>query len=221
MNPPPREETPVLHDRCVADQSPADSIGSPVLCRNIGLNPLEGCNHSSGKGQIDAKESSQEESRKCKQKHGLESQVQKRPHINGSYILGQIQDLDCIYTVDSGAGESIVSIDVYNRIPESRRPELTECNVEAEGASGEAIRIYGKGSFKLNLGPVEIERDLLVGSISDEVIFGDNLLRLDKDGPMDLLYSENVLLFKDKRIPLYTVGGDESQAIKLIICLCN
>ena len=212
---------PLSHDLQGLGQAPCEGDGHPILCRNIGVvvDPLEGCDCGSGKLTVDTNEFSHSEciySREEKQNCCSEGREQKRPHINGSYILGQLQDLDCIYTVDSGAGESIVSIDVYNRIPDSRRPELKKCNVEAEGASGEAIRIYGKGSFKLKLGPVEIERDLLVGSINDEVIFGDNLLRLDKDGPTDLLYSENVLLFKGERIPLYTVGGDESQAIKLI-----
>ena len=156
------------------------------------VDPLEGCNCGGDKSKVDTNELHYSEGKEQGQPDHFRDREQKRPHINGSYILGQLQDLDCIYTVDSGAGESIVSIDMYNRIPESRRPALKQCNVEAEGASGEAIRIYGKGLFKLKLGPVEIERDLLVGSINDEVIFGDNLLRLDKDGPTDLLCNSYV-----------------------------
>ena len=46
----------------------------------------------------------------------------------------------------------------------------------------------------------------MVMEIKDEVLLGDDILRKDPEGPMDILNSEKVMIFKDEPIPLHIVG---------------
>ncbi len=44
-----------------------------------------------------------------------------------------------------------------------------------------------------------------MADIRDEVLLGDDILRLDPEGPADILNSEKVLLFRGECIPMMTV----------------
>ena len=70
-------EIPVLHDCCVADQAPVDSVGSPVLCRNIGLNALEGCTQKWQRTDRCQGVQQTPQSRECKKKPRSESREQR------------------------------------------------------------------------------------------------------------------------------------------------
>ena len=43
--------------------------------------------------------------------------------------------------------------------------------------------------------------------ISDHALLGDDILHLDSTGPSDIMYTENVLRFAGRKIPLCTVGS--------------
>ena len=45
----------------------------------------------------------------------------------------------------------------------------------------------------------------MITEIKDEVLLGDDILRRDPVGPMDILNSENVMIFKGEWIPLHIV----------------
>ena len=72
----------------------------------------------------------------------------------------------------------------------------------ASGAGGGDIRIWGRAKFKLQLGPVELIREVVVAEIIDDVLLGDDILRRDHEGPMDILNSKEVILFRGQEIPL-------------------
>ena len=46
----------------------------------------------------------------------------------------------------------------------------------------------------------------MVTKIKDDVLLGDDILRRDPEGPVDILNSEKVMIFKGEWIPLHTVG---------------
>ena len=128
------------------------------------------------------------------------------PITEGSYILGKLQGQEVAYTVDNGANDTFVSVKFYYSIPEDVRPKLWKCRRNPQAANGSAVKSMGRAPFKLQLGPVTIERILTVGDITDEVLLGDDILRLDPDGPADILNSKQCIKFKGETIPLYTVG---------------
>ena len=139
------------------------------------------------------------------------------PTANGNYILGQLQGQDVIYTVDPGATETLIASRFYRQIPEAVRPKLwggTEGTAIGAGEEGLPIKIWGSAMFDLQLGPVKLQRELAVADIRDEVLLGDDILRRDEEGPMDILNSKRVLLFNGQKIPLTCVGGPK-KAIRL------
>ena len=101
----------------------------------------------------------------------------------------------------------MVSTWVYKKIPEDIRPRLqTGTEDMASGAGGGNIQIWGWAKFKLQLGPVELIREAVVAEIIDDVLLGDDILRRDHEGPMDILNSKKIILFRGQEIPLLQVG---------------
>ena len=64
----------------------------------------------------------------------------------------------------------------------------------------------GWAPFDLQLGPMSLQRVLMVAEIEEEILLRDDILRRDPEGPMDILNTEKVMVFKGLRIPLHTVG---------------
>ena len=75
-----------------------------------------------------------------------------------------------------------------------------------KGAGGEPIKIWGQAPFDLQLGPVSLQRVLMVAEIEDQILLGNDILRRDPEGPMDILNMEKVMVFKGLWIPCHTVG---------------
>ena len=55
----------------------------------------------------------------------------------------------------------------------------------------------------------------MVAVIEDQILLCDNILRRDPEGPMDILNTEKVMVFKGLQIPLHTVG-EQKQKIKIL-----
>jgi hypothetical protein len=53
--------------------------------------------------------------------------------------------------VDTGATVSIVSNDIYQKIPDVARPTLTSTNQDVLTASGDKLKIIGRGNFLIRL----------------------------------------------------------------------
>ena len=127
------------------------------------------------------------------------------PDVNGSYVFGKRQGLEVTYTVDNGTSDTIVNPRVYKRIPEDVQPQLFQASWWVKGAGGEPIKIWQQTPFDLQLGPVSLQRVLMVAEIEDQVLLGDDILRRDPEGPMDILNTEKVMVFKGLQIPLHMV----------------
>jgi hypothetical protein len=57
----------------------------------------------------------------------------------------------CKLLVDTGATVSIVSNDIYQKIPDVARPTLTSTNQDVLTASGDKLKILGRGNFLMKL----------------------------------------------------------------------
>ena len=55
----------------------------------------------------------------------------------------------------------------------------------------------------------------MVAEIEDQILLGDDILRRDPQGPMDILNIEKVMVFKGLQIPLHTVG-EQKWKIKVL-----
>ena len=133
------------------------------------------------------------------------------PKAKGSYVLGKVQGMGCVMTVDTACTQTIVSKQLYYRIPRGKRPKLEGQGVLTQaGKDTPPIEVLGRGIFTLQLGPLKLTPRLVVADISDQVLLGDNLLREDPAlGPGDIMYSEKILRLGGKRIPLCMVSTPE------------
>ena len=57
--------------------------------------------------------------------------------------------------IDSGSDVTLIDVEVYNQIPESVRPLLTETETNLSTASGSPTTTSGQAHFKLQLGNSE------------------------------------------------------------------
>lgn len=123
--------------------------------------------------------------------------------FDGVYISGSILGIPVDFTVDTGATRTIVSDEVYYRIPNERRPALLKPRKGIRTANGGRLVVHGSSTFDIQLGEVSLNRELMVAEIDDEVLLGADLLQRDASGPADLLLSEEVMRFRDHTIPLF------------------
>jgi hypothetical protein len=68
----------------------------------------------------------------------------------GMYVEADIHQIKCKLLVDTGASVS-VSNDIYQKIPDVARPILTGTNQEVLTASGDKLKILGRGNFLMRL----------------------------------------------------------------------
>ena len=127
------------------------------------------------------------------------------PHIVGVYIEGMVHGIDTNMTVDTGATNTMMSYVTYLHIPESRRPVLNRCGLPA-AADGRPMETYGSVIFELEMGPLIIEKKIMVSKLEDEVLIRADILQFDPEGPADLILSQNVMFLSHKCIPVLQIG---------------
>ena len=131
----------------------------------------------------------------------------KLPKFCGVYINGLLNGLEVTYTVDGAATDTLIASWIYEQLPEDVRPKLQpETGSMTSGAGGGPIQILGKAKFELQLGPEKLIREVRVAEIKDEILLGDDIIRRDPEGPMDIINSQKVIKFKGREIPMVTVG---------------
>ena len=118
------------------------------------------------------------------------------PAIHRIYVLGEPHGLEVAFIMDSETSDTFVSPQLYQVVPEDIWPKLFHGGQIIEGTGGKSIRIWGWAAFGLQLRWVSIGRVLMVADIKDEVLLGGDILQRDQEGPIDILNSEKVMIFK-------------------------
>ena len=126
------------------------------------------------------------------------------PGSAGLYAEGQLQGVDVIVTVDTGASITLISNRAYREIPEEKRPDLTRCQRMVISAEGKTISCLGEGNFDLFLGDAHVKLKAMVAEISDEVLLGVDVLLDPANGPADILLKSSHLIVGSHKIPLFT-----------------
>ena len=122
----------------------------------------------------------------------------------GMYVEADIHQVKCKLLVDTGATVSIVSNDIYQKIPDVARPTLTSTNQEVLTASGDKLKILGRGNFLMRLDDTkDMVVQALVAQITVDGIIGLDCLRSNA-GLIDL---QNSMLEVDgRRVSLKYAG---------------
>lgn len=124
---------------------------------------------------------------------------------DGIYIRGSVEGYPVLFTTDTGASKTVLSKRVYDALKSEDKPPLSKSS-RLIGAGGTVINEVGKGSFKLQLGPVELRADAIVAEIDDDGLLGIDILQNSDDGPADILMSRGVLRVAGKEVPIIQVG---------------
>ena len=128
-----------------------------------------------------------------------------RKHPDGIYIRGTAQGYPLLFTTDTGASKTIISSRVYESFKPEDRPKLVKSS-KLVGAGGVSIKVLGKGTFTLQLGPVSMQTEAIVAEIDEDGLLGVDVLQNGKGGPTDLLLSKGVLKVEGKEVPIIQVG---------------
>ena len=110
------------------------------------------------------------------------------PDICGVYLEGMVQGIEANFTVDTGATITMMSRDVYERIPETNRSPLDECSSPAT-VDGRLIKAYGSAVFELDLGPLMLDKTIVVAEMADEILLGADVMQFNPGRPADLILS--------------------------------
>ena len=129
---------------------------------------------------------------------------QEKPTLGGIYVAGKICGVDALFCVDTGSTRTIVSTSLFQKIPKFCRPSLgtsrTLCKVD-----GRPFWSDGKGVFNIQLGCRKIQREWTVAEITNnDVVLGLDFLQADHDGPVDLILTEQCLVWSGCTILLIT-----------------
>lgn len=129
----------------------------------------------------------------------------RKPYSSGLYVKGAIGSVPVVFTADTGATKTIISDRVYNKLDPAYRPTLikTSCLV---GAGGTPINEKGKAIFDIQIGPVSLQKEIIVAEIEDECLLGIDILQNDDGGPADLLLTKGVIVLKGQEIPCIQIG---------------
>ena len=128
------------------------------------------------------------------------------PYISGVYIEGMVQGIEANFTVDTGATITMMSRDVYERIPEPNKPPLNKCSWPAT-ADGRLMKAYCSAVCEIDLGPLMLDKTIAVAELEDEVLLGADVLQFDPGGPADLILSQGVMVLRGKSIPVLPIGS--------------
>ena len=86
----------------------------------------------------------------------MKSRIRRRATPGaGTYISGQVQDINTLFEADTGAAVSVPALSVYNKMEEASRPHLVKSMVLL-GARGEPIVEMGKAMLKVQLGNLKL-----------------------------------------------------------------
>ena len=113
-----------------------------------------------------------------------------------------------MFTVDTGATTTILSHRVYMKVPAKKRPTLTQVDSSCDlvGADGNSLNYTGRAVFEISIGSVSLVKEMAVAHISDDALLGADVLQRDESGPVDLLLTQNCMVFRDVSIPVHQVG---------------
>ena len=93
----------------------------------------------------------------------------------GMCVEADIHQVKCKMLVDTGATVSIVSNDIYQKIPDVARPALTSTNQEVLTVSGDKLKILCRGNFLMRL---DDTKDIVVQALVAQITV-DGIICLD------------------------------------------
>ena len=132
---------------------------------------------------------------------------------SGIYTLGQILGIPTKFLVDTGAAVSILSQDMYRKIPSHKRPAFQETDIIVRGVSGNQLEVTGVAQVPVVFQGALFMQDFLIADIPLEAILGQDML-MKNQGRLDL--GRLTLRLKGTDLPCWT-QGEENVSCRVIV----
>ena len=115
----------------------------------------------------------------------LANEDAKNSEDDDLFIEGKVHGVDIDWLVDTGCPITIISREVYQRIPESVRPQLEPYKGNLYVGEGSKLDASGWVDMPIEIGPLHVTYRVVVANITTEGFLGLRLLR-DAEGELDL-----------------------------------
>ena len=122
------------------------------------------------------------------------------PRYDGIYVKGKISGVEVTICVDTGAVSTVISDKIYHQILDEIRPDLKP-TVTYQTADGKPLKCLGYGEVTIQLGNAMVDRNVLVASITEDVLLGADFLQDEEDGPVDIFFSQGKMRWKGLELP--------------------
>ena len=80
------------------------------------------------------------------------------------------------------------------KIPKECRPKLVYSAHNITSAGGTTLKEHGKAVFNLQLGSLQLSKEMIVADIGDEGLLSADIMQEDGKGPGDLILSKGIFL---------------------------
>ncbi|XP_069109267.1 uncharacterized protein [Argopecten irradians] len=132
----------------------------------------------------------------------------------GMYIAAELHGTKVNLLVDTGATVTIISERVFDQVPDSAKPRLSQVRQEVLTASGEKIKVKGKGSFVMKLNSTKnICVEGIVAKINTDGILGLDAMQA-RNGSLD--FTRGVLTLDGVEIPTTYKGSMGCYRLSLV-----
>ena len=98
------------------------------------------------------------------------------------YVTGKIWDTEVEWLLDSGCSLSLISLEVYKRIPEGKQLVLEENKVEKRTAYGSLLPDYRKVHLSVTIEKQSFQHPFILANLINEGILGTEFLRIHNGG---------------------------------------
>ena len=127
----------------------------------------------------------------------------------GIYVVANLNGLDTVITVDSGASHSCMSKTTYDLMP--NKPELQVCKSKLRGAGGTMMKIFGMATVEVSLGGQIFNRTVFVTELSDEFLLG-----LDFAKSLDIIMSEKKVKIDGLEVACHVISPRAKYKVSVV-----
>lgn len=122
---------------------------------------------------------------------------------NGYYTPGNVGRTPLNFLVDCGSNVTLLSREVYQRIPVEQRPVLEPLSYRVMGVNDQPLETLGGGLMNITLQGVGFEQVVIVAAMATDGILGQDFLLKNR---IKIDFGRHQISYRDQKIPCWTGG---------------
>ena len=132
----------------------------------------------------------------CKEAERGAEEVLMSEQVSEVWVPAYVQGAATAMLLDTGTSHTILTVEAYRQIPESRRPELTEPGLILRQANGSRVKVWGRARLELRIGSQFCGVSVIVGEVTGCMLGMDFLRATGANfdfGRLELQWGGNVV----------------------------